>query len=161
MSEIAGLVTAEAVLTCAGLTVSDMSIPRLLNSGVGEDLELHLSSAVPNYLTLFSAAAAPGASQQTRNISLALKNYAKWYCAATLAGIPSLYKQLVSDGKTRNDRFDRMDFSAQLANITAKKLEAWTVLQENLTTDPEVVSVVPVFMSKVEPTYNPITDLDA
>ena len=158
--ELAGLVDAEAVLTSAGLTTGDISISRLASSGIEDDLILHLIQVLPDYQTILDLGVSLSASPTARNTAIALKNYAKWYCASILAGRPALYKQLASDGKTRNDRFDRMNFAEQKKWIDETKASAWSALVGLGALPPTPVSSGNVFFGKSTPSYNPVTDLE-
>lgn len=93
-------------------------------------------------------------------MALAIKNYAKWFLAALLCSRWNAIVQLKTDGKTRADRFDRMDLTAMQANAEAQRDRAWALIVGMLPEDqkPTVVTFTPFGVSS--PTTDPVTDLE-
>ena len=153
------LTDTQAVLSCAGISAGDVSDNRLIASGLEDDLSLHLHLKLPTYASLVEAGAEPGATDEAKLIATAIRNYAKWYCASIVISRWMYFKQLISDGKTRNDRFDRMDLKAAQENIDKGKANALAILAQLL---PELfpVAAIPTFFGLSLPTTDPVTDLE-
>lgn len=158
---ILDLTDTQAVLGCAGLSRGDVSHENLLASRLEDDLAVKLAAKVPNYQAHIDAAEGASPTPQQQMLALAIKNYARWLCAAQLAGRWGLYKQLISDGKTRNDRFDRMDLSLMQANIKAELGQAWALLLPLLPEGERPVRTVPKLFGISSPTTDPVTDTEA
>lgn len=158
---ILDLTDTQAVLGCAGLTRGDVSDERLFASKLEDDLQILLYNRLPTYKELVEAGDASGADVKDQMISLAIKNVARWACANMLAKRWMLFKQLISDGKTRNDRFDRMDLGQMQANIAGELSNAWGALNKLLPDDTKVSWNRPTFIGKSELEIDPITDFES
>lgn len=117
---LGGITNTQAILGAAGLSHGDIPDDRLMLSGVEDDLQLDLYTKLPTYQDLVDAGAAPGATPAEKMLALAINNYAKWFLAALLCSRWNAIVQLKTDGKTRADRFDRMDLVAMQANAEAR-----------------------------------------
>lgn len=157
---LGGITNTQAVLGAAGLSHGDIPDDRLMLSGVEDDLQLNLYSKLPTYQELVDAGEASGASPAEKMMALAIKNYAKWFLAALLCSRWNAIVQLKTDGKTRADRFDRMDLTAMQANAEAQRDRAWALIVGMLPEDqkPTVVTFTPFGVSS--PTTDPVTDLE-
>ena len=157
---LGGITNTQAVLGAAGLSHGDIPDDRLMLSGVEDDLQLDLYSKLPTYQALVDAGEASGASPAEKMMALAIKNYAKWFLAALLCSRWNAIVQLKTDGKTRADRFDRMDLTAMQANAEAQRDRAWALIVSMLPEDqkPTVVTFTPFGISS--PTTDPVTDLE-
>lgn len=157
---LGGITNTQAVLGAAGLSHGDVPDDRLMLSGVEDDLQLNLYSKLPTYQALVDAGEASGASPAEKMMALAIKNYAKWFLAALLCSRWNAIVQLKTDGKTRADRFDRMDLTAMQANAEAQRDRAWALIVGMLqeAQKPTVVTFTPFGISS--PTTDPVTDLE-
>lgn len=157
---LGGITNTQAVLGAAGLSHGDIPDDRLMLSGVEDDLQLDLYSKLPTYQALVDAGEASGASPAEKMLALAIKNYAKWFLAALLCSRWNAIVQLKTDGKTRADRFDRMDLTAMQANAEAQRDRAWALIVGMLPEGqkPTVVTFTPFGVSS--PTTDPVTDLE-
>lgn len=157
---LGGITNTQAVLGAAGLSHGDIPDDRLMLSGVEDDLQLNLYSKLPTYQALVDAGEASGASPAEKMLALAIKNYAKWFLAALLCSRWNAIVQLKTDGKTRADRFDRMDLTAMQANAEAQRDRAWALIVGMLpeAQKPTVVTFTPFGVSS--PTTDPVTDLE-
>ena len=157
---LGGITNTQAILGAAGLSHGDIPDDRLMLSGVEDDLQLDLYTKLPTYQDMVDAGAAPGATPAEKMLALAIKNYAKWFLAALLCSRWNAIVQLKTDGKTRADRFDRMDLVAMQANAEAQRDRAWALIVGLLPDDikPVVVAFTPFGISS--PTTDPVTDLE-
>ena len=157
---LGGITNTQAVLGAAGLSHGDIPDDRLIGSGVEDDLQLDLYTKLPTYQSLVDAGAASGATPAEKMMALAIKNYAKWFLAALLCSRWNAIVQLKTDGKTRADRFDRMDLAAMQANAEAQRDRAWAVIAGMLpdSQKPAVVNFTPFGVSS--PTADPVTELE-
>lgn len=153
------LTDTQAVLSCAGLSAGDVGDSRLIASGLEDDLSIHLHLKLPTYKALVDAGRDPAATENAKLILLAISSYARWYCASMVISRWMYFKQLISDGKTRNDRFDRMDLSKAQANIDQGLGRADSNLAQLL---PDLFPVAPgfTFFGLASPGTDPVTDLD-
>lgn len=157
---LGGITNTQAVLGAAGLSHGDIPDDRLMLSGVEDDLQLDLYQKLPNYQDLVDAGAATGATPAAKMLALAIKNYAKWFLAALLCSRWNAIVQLKTDGKTRADRFDRMDLSAMQANAEAQRNRAWATIVGLLPDDQKPVAVKFTPFGISSPTVDPVTDLE-
>ena len=157
---LGGITNTQAVLGAAGLSHGDIPDERLMLSGIGDDLQLHLYSKLPNYEALVAAGEDPSATVPDKMLALAIKNFAKWFLAALLCSRWNAIVQLKTDGKTRADRFDRMDLAAMQGNAEANRDRAWAMIISLLPVDerPTVTPFTPFGISS--PTTDPVTDLE-
>lgn len=156
-----GLTDTRAVLGAAGLSIGDVSDARLMESIPEDDLQLELYGRLPDYQTYLAAAEAPGADLPTQMLGVAIRNYAKWVVAALLCARWLYLIQLSTDGKTRQDRFDRMDLAAMQANANAQRDKAWAGLVALLPESVRPVATVPVLFSVSTPSIDPVVDTEA
>ena len=157
---IANLTDAQAVLGCVGLSIADVSEERLVTSNLEDDLTLRLMRKLPNYEVLVTAGDDPAATTEQKLIAKAIRNVAKWIGAALVVKRWLYFKQLMSDGKTRHDRFDRMDLTKLQANVEGELATAWSLLNNLLPSDGKLTTTVLNVMGKATPTINPITDFE-
>lgn len=157
--DILGLTDTDEALSAAGLTATDTRHATIMESQPDADLELDLIEKVPTYDQIIAQGTDPAATPQQIRIYKALKNYAKWFVAVLLCERWNAIVQLKSDGKTRMDRFDRMDLSAMLALAVARRNQALGLIYkiEPLLT-PTVQRYTPFGVSA--PVYDPVTMLD-
>lgn len=158
---ILDLTDTQAVLGCVGLTRGDVSDERLFASRLEDDLKMNLYSRLPAYEALVAAGEDPSADPKDAMIALGIKNVARWSCAAMLARRWMLFKQLMSDGKTRNDRFDRMDLKAMQANIEGELSKAWGLLIALLPDDQKPTWKTPTLIGAIGLLVDPITDFES
>lgn len=159
ISLLNGLTDTQAILGCAGLTSGDVSDSRLMLSLIEDDLQLNLYARLPQYQALLAASELPDATPQQKMIGLALRNYVKWDGASILAARWGVFKKMMSDGKVRNDRFDRMDLADLQANVEAQRARYWAILIGAIEERPQAYAV-PTFFGKATPVTDPVTDLE-
>lgn len=156
-----GITDTRAVLGAAGLSIGDVSDARLMESIPEHDLQLVLYRKLPDYQARLIAAEDSQADLRTQMMAVAIKNYAKWVLAAMLCGRWNYLIQLSTDGKTRQDRFDRMDLSAMQANAEAQRDGAWQAIVDLLPEDERPTVRNPVFFGVSSPSIDPVTDTEA
>ena len=155
------LTDTEAVLVSAGLSSrGDIRPVSLIDSGIEDDLELDLYKRIPSYPAIMSAGEDDAATPLQSITLKALKTYAKWFCAALVCMRWNAIAQLASDGKTRRDRFDRMDLSLMQANAEKMRDKALATLVGLLPDLDKPVTRVPTLFGLSSPTTDPVTDLD-
>lgn len=157
---LGGLTTTQAILGCAGMSAGDISDQRLMATQIEDELELKLYKKLPNWLELYDAGMDDFAPAPARMITKALKNYAKYLGAITLAAKWLGFKKMSSDGKVRNDRFDRMDLEKMQTNLEAQAAEAWALLAELIDPDVYANRPAPTFFGVSSPITDPVTDMD-
>lgn len=157
---LGGITNTQAILGCAGMSAGDISDARLLASDIDEDLMLIMFDRLPEFEAYWQAGQDPAADAAAKRLSSAVSMCARWEGAAILASRWLGFKQLSSDGKVRNDRFDRMDLSKMQANIEAGRARAWNLLFGLLDPDARPVYAIPTFFGKVEPDTDPVVDVD-
>lgn len=160
MEILAGVTNTQAVLLAAGLDHGDIPDASLIASGVEDDLALHLFQKLPNYEALVQAGDDPAAQPLDKMLARAIKNYAKWFLAALLCSRWNAIIQLKSDGKTRGDRFDRMDLAVMQANTEANRDRAWATLIALLPEADRPVRAERVFFGLSSPATDPVTELE-
>ena len=159
---IAELTDTAAVLASAGLSSrGDVRPETVIESGIEADLLLTLGTKVPTYEKIISEGNLADADNQQKLRLLALKNYAKWFCAALMCSRWLMLKQLASDGKTRADRFDRMDLNQMQANAERQRGVALGMLYKTLPTADVPARTMPTLLGVSTPATDPVTDIDA
>lgn len=156
--DILGLTNTDQALGAAGLSQADIRHGTIIESAVADDLELGLLTHVPSYETIKAEGEDPAATPLQLRKLKALKLYAKWFVAVLLCERWNAIMQLKSDGKTRMDRFDRMDLSAMLANAVARRDNALGILLDLLEPGQARYAYNPLGASS--PTYDPVTQSD-
>lgn len=155
--DILGLTNTDEALSAAGLSATDTRHDRVMESTPQNDLELDLLVNVPTYQQIIAEGADPLATPAQRAKLKALKNYAKWFVAVLLCERWNAIVQLKSDGKTRMDRFDRMDLAQMLALAVARRDAALGALR-GLIAQAGARRYNPMGVSS--PSYDPVTQLE-
>lgn len=156
---ILDLTSTEEALRCAGLSEHDVRHQSVLDSGIEDDLQMELFSRVPIWQDIVTTGANPSAPLRDQMVLLALKNYCRWFCAVLLSKRWNSILQLKSDGKTRGDRFDRMDLDKMLAKIQEEKGNAWNNLVGLLPENLQPVRAVRPMFGVSSPTTDIVTEV--
>lgn len=155
-----GMTDTQAILGCAGMSSGDISDARLMASQIEDDLMLIMFDRLPEFETLWQLGSLPDSTPEQKRVATAISTCAKWEGAALMASRWLTFKQLVTDGKVRNDRFGSMDLKEMQANIEAGRLRAWGFLLKLMDPDNPPTVAVPNFFGKVTPLTDPVTDTD-
>lgn len=160
--DIAGLTDSAAVIASTGLsTRGDVRHETVVEMDLESDLLLALAVKVPTYERITAEGLEPTATPEQQLRLRALKNYAKWLCAVIFVSRWLSIMQLKSDGKTRADRFDRMDLSRMQENIVAQRGKALATLYRLIPAEdrPATRTSIPLGLSL--PSSDPVTDIDS
>ena len=157
--DILGLTDTDEALSAAGLSATDTRHATIIESIPEADLELDLIEKVPTFEIIVAAGLDPAATVPQLRLYKALKNYAKWFVAVMLCERWNAIVQLKSDGKTRMDRFDRMDLSAMLALAVTRRNAALALIYKLDQTLLPVREIYTPFGASV-PSYDPVTQID-
>ena len=156
--DILGLTNTDEALSAAGLSATDTRHERVIESAPQDDLELDLLVKVPSFQLIITEGTDPLATPPQLARLKALKNYAKWFVAVLLCERWNAIVQLKSDGKTRMDRFDRMDLAQMLALAVARRDAALGILLGLIEPAVAVRRYNPLGVSS--PSYDPVTQAD-
>lgn len=160
-TSILELTDTDAAIGSAGLDRSDLTDQAFMKTKPEDDLELDLLSRNIDFATVIAEGGADTATLRQRARLKALQNYAKWFCATLICKRWLTIVASNSDGKTRIDRFDRMDLSLMQANAAGeagKALGQFTALYD--ATDPArpTLKTPPKLFGLSTPTTDPVTD---
>lgn len=160
-TSILDLTDTDAAIGSAGLDRSDVTAQAFMNTKPQDDLELDLASRNIDFATVRAEGELDTATARQRLRLKALQNYAKWFCATLLCKRWLTIIASNSDGKTRIDRFDRMDLGAMQANAAGEAVKAlgqFTALYDPNDPARPVFKSRPKLFGLSSPTIDPVTD---
>lgn len=148
----------DQIRSVLGISRKDLSDEQLISRNLEKELQLDLSSWVPNHATIYSQAYSGVATDIQQNMSDSITLYSTYYCAKlVLTTLQMGLKKSISDGKNALNRFDAVDWDKLYDRMSERVTFYRQYVVQNNTTVATTAPVSRIMFSISGSSRDPVT----
>jgi hypothetical protein len=148
----------DQIRSVLGISRKDLSDEQLVSRNLEKELQLDLSSWVPNHALIYSSANSGAATDIQQNMADSITLYSTYYCAKlVLTTLQMGLKKSISDGKNALNRFDTVDWDKLYDRMSERVTFYRQYVTANNQTISSVAPVSRVMFSIVGSSRDPVT----